>query len=128
MPSAPRLIFFHLATAEQGEHFFSERFSEAPSIADPEQHFYRAFGQKKGSIWQLFGPKVWAAGFRAMRRGHGVGKPTGDPLVMSGLHLVRGREILDQLPFSHAGDHSVVDGMISKAAELGRNPAAPQVG
>ena len=48
---------------------------------------------------QLFGPQVFLAGFKALR--HGVGRPVGNPLRMSGWFLVDAPEVL----WSHVHEH-----------------------
>ncbi|MCA8974708.1 MAG: AhpC/TSA family protein, partial [Planctomycetes bacterium] len=57
---------------------------------------------------QLFGPRVFAAAWRAWRKGHGVGRPAGDPLVMPGVMVVDGGRILWEHPFRDVGDHPEV--------------------
>ena len=78
----PRVLLVHLGTPEEGERFFSSRWPEARAVSDPDQSLYRAFGLQRASWSQLFGPRVFAAGLRAVR--HGVGRPVGNPLRMSG--------------------------------------------
>ena len=41
-----------------------------------------------------------------MKKGHGIGKPVGDPWIMPGLFLTRADgQILWRHRFEHAGDH-----------------------
>lgn len=90
----------HLGTPAEGDAFFEERWPEARAVSDPNQELYRAFGLGRGRIGQLFGPRVLWAGIKARR--FGVGKPVGDPLVMSGWFLVQG----DRLTWSHVHGHA----------------------
>lgn len=59
-------------------------------ISDPQKKFYAAFGLKRGSLKQLFGPRVVARGFVAgVLKGHGLGAIEGDSLQMGGIFLVQ---------------------------------------
>ncbi len=58
-------------------------------ISDPQKKFYAAFGLKRGSLKQLFGPRVVTRGFVAgVLKGHGIGAIEGDSLQMGGIFLV----------------------------------------
>ena len=93
-------------TPEQGRAFFERRWPEARGVSDPDLELYRGFGLGRGSAGQLFGPKVFAAGLKAMLSGHGIGPPKGDPFAMSGLFLVvHDDRIALSHPYEHAGDH-----------------------
>ncbi len=102
----PRVVFVHSAGAEQGARFFGRYWPGAPAISDREKRLYTAFGLERGSLVQLVGPAVIGRGARAMLRGHGIGRPAGDPLLMPGLFLIApdGR-ILARHTFRHIGDH-----------------------
>ena len=50
------------------------------------------------------GPAIWWRGLRALLSGHGVGRPTGDPLQMSGHFLVHDHAIVWQHVHAHSGD------------------------
>ena len=73
-------------------------------VADLELSFYEAFGVSRGSLLQMFGPGVLAAGYRAHRKGHENGPRSGDIYRMPGLFLVRGDRVLWQHVYRHAGD------------------------
>lgn len=74
-------------------------------MSDPDGAFYRGFGLGRASLGQLFGPSVVACSLRAAAKGHGIGRPVGDPLQMPGLFSVAGDRILWKHDFAHAGDH-----------------------
>ena len=74
------------------------------AVADPELFFYEAFGVSRGSLLQMFGPGVLAAGYRAHRKGHENGPRSGDIYRMPGVFLVRGDRVLWQHVYRHAGD------------------------
>lgn len=102
---APELLFFYMGAPDEGEAFFSHYWPQARAVADAERVFYHAFGLNRGSWKQMFGLEVLACGIRAASKGHGLGRPVGDPLQMPGLFLVKGSELLWQHDFKHAGDH-----------------------
>ena len=89
-----RIVLVHQGTEDQAEGWFAARgLGDVPRIADPERALYRAFELKRGSPWQLFGPKVWWGALRALVAGHLIGKSiggaTGDAFQMQGAFLVR---------------------------------------
>ncbi len=93
----------HLASPEEGESFLAERWPEARAVSDPDKVLYQGFGLTRGRLTQLFGPSVWMAGFRALREGHGGGRPQGDPLMMSSWFLVRDGAVVWRDLHEHAG-------------------------
>lgn len=86
---------------EIAERFFARYgVEDMHRIADPDQHLYRAFKLRRGSIWELFGLKVWWRGFLATVFGrHMVGKLVGDGFQMPGVFLLRDGTI--QRAFRH---------------------------
>jgi hypothetical protein len=90
----PRVVLVHQGDVRQGEALLGSRWPDVAALADPGRELYAAFGLGRGSLRQVMGPGTWSAGLRALRKGHLVGKPVGDPLVMPGLFLVAGDRIL----------------------------------
>lgn len=86
--SLPPVLLFSLASVEATQDFYAERWPDARVVADKEKELYGAFGRRRGSLRKLFGLGVWKRGFQLWRRGYGVGKAVGDPLVMSGFFAV----------------------------------------
>jgi len=86
---------------EVAERFFAKYGAgDLPRIADPEQHLYKAFKLRRGSIRELFGLKVWWRGFIATVFGlHMVGKLVGDGFQMPGVFLLKDGTI--QRAFRH---------------------------
>ena len=63
-----------------------------------------------------------ACALRAASKGHVLGKIVGDPLQMPGFFWVRGRDILWQHDFKHAGDHpdlAALPGLLEKLGGSG---------
>lgn len=77
------LVLVHMLKQGQERPYLGED-PKVHSIADPKCRLYRAFGLGNGGIFELFGPKVWAAGMRAIFMGCGVGKLAGNGLQMPG--------------------------------------------
>ena len=76
-----------------------------------DQHceLYEAFGLQRGSVLQLFGPKVWVRGLWAgVVEGHGLGAMQGDGFRLQGAFIIdkgeivtacRGQTAADQIDF-----------------------------
>ena len=95
-----------MATSDQGGDFFGDYWPGSPAISDPHKRLYDAFGLERGTVGQMFKPAVWACGVRALRKGHRVGRPVGDPWEMPGLFLLDpGGGVTWSHDFKHAGDH-----------------------
>jgi hypothetical protein len=103
-PSYPAVLFFYQGSAAEGEAFFSKYWPGARAVADSSGRLYRAFGLGRGGIREMFGPRVWVAGLRAVLKGNLGGAPTGDPWTMPGLFLVKGDAVIWEHRFRHAGD------------------------
>ncbi|MFG0276081.1 MAG: AhpC/TSA family protein, partial [Phycisphaerales bacterium] len=61
---------------------------DLPRVSDPDRTLYRAFSLERGSVNQLFGPRVVLRGVVATLRGHFVGALDGDGFQMPGVFLV----------------------------------------
>lgn len=69
----------------EGVHLFS----------DPECELYEAFGLERGSIGQLFGPKVFMRGLWAgLIHGHGIGALQGDSFRLQGAFVLSEGRVL----------------------------------
>lgn len=78
---------------------------DVPAASDPERRLYRAFELRRGSLFQLFGPRVWLRGFIAgILAGHGVGRLQGDGFQMPGAFLVHKRRIIRAYRHATAAD------------------------
>lgn len=86
--------------------FFAKHGPGAESIADPDRTLFGSFGLGRGGFRELFAPRVFAAGWRALRAGHSIGRPHGDPLQMSGWFLIDGRGSEPRLLWSQVHEHA----------------------
>ncbi|MEM7199253.1 MAG: AhpC/TSA family protein [Planctomycetota bacterium] len=119
----PSLLFFHPASVEAGAEFFGQRAPSVRAAADPDHVYYTAFGLRRGSWRQLAGLAVWLRGALAFARGHGVGRPSGNPLLMPGAFLIRGRQVVWSHRSRHAGDHPDLAVVRRQAAAASGSPA-----
>ena len=94
-----------MGSTEEGARFFGARWPQARAVADPDRVFSQSFGLKRGALSQIAGWKVWMPALRALRRGHSIGMPVGDPWQMPGAILVRGERILWRHDYRHSADH-----------------------
>ena len=100
----PAPLFFVQGNPDEARSFFGRFWPEARAVSDPEHFFFDAFGARRGSWWQLLGPRVWVAALRALFKGNSIGRPVGDPRRMPALVLVRDEKVVWQHEFRHAGD------------------------
>lgn len=85
-------------------------------VSDPSGRAYRAFGLRRGSAWQLFGPRVVWRGFVAgVLRGHGVGALEGDGFQMPGTFLVHRGAIVKAHPARDAAERPDLEGLACAA-------------
>jgi hypothetical protein len=104
----PTIIYFHQGSVAEGDTFFEAYDPPAIAVSDPKAKLYAEFGLGKANLRQLFAPEVWACGIRATLKGHGIGRPVGDPLMMPGYFVVQGDQILMEYRPRHVGDHPVL--------------------
>ncbi len=114
----PKVIFFFQGSSTEGRVFLSRYWPDACAIADRGKAFYREFGIHRGNLRELFGREVWREHRRAAAKGHSLGRPSSDPLMMPGVFWVEDGEVRWQHQFRHAGDHpdwAAIPGMIRDA-------------
>jgi hypothetical protein len=85
-----RLVIAHMAHPELGTSMLSRYgLKGVAHISDPDRKLYRAFDLDRGSLGQLFGPKVWIRGLSAcMVTGQRLGRVVGDGMQMPGVFLL----------------------------------------
>lgn len=82
---------------ESDSRTIRERFAFGPSeiISDPNRRLHTALNLQQGTLLRMFSPRTWVRGFHsAIIKGHGFGKPVGDPWQMPGVFLIHRGQIL----------------------------------
>ncbi len=87
------LVLVHMLKSGSEMRYLSGH-DEIARIADPNCELYRAFGLGRGSLMELFGPRVWWLGAVSIFKGCGVGHLAGDGLQMPGAFLFHNGEII----------------------------------
>ena len=105
-------VLVHMSDDEAGrKRFASYGLDDLPRVSDPDQDLYRAFELKRGSLLQLFGPRVWFQGLRALLKGNTVGKLAGDGFQMPGVFIVHNGKIIESYRHAMAGDRPAYQSM-----------------
>ena len=68
-----------------------DRLAPIPVLIDEDRATYHAYGLGRGSVWKVWGPKMWWSYGRRLRRGQSLRRPTEDTLQMGG-DFVIGRD------------------------------------
>lgn len=87
-----------MGTEEEAKAFFAQwGGADLPRISDPEARLYEGFGLRRGSLGEIFKPRVWKRGFEAaILNGFGVGRMAGDGFRMPGVFLIYQGRILKE--------------------------------
>lgn len=103
-------------TPEQADEFFRGRWPEARVVSDTDRRLYPAFGLRRAGLTDLLSPKVIAAFWRNKR--HGVGRPVGDTLLLSGAFVVADGALVFEHRSEHPADHPSWSDLLVRAREL----------
>ena len=87
-----RLVLVHMLGDGKEKRYIGD--GDVSSISDPKCRLYRAFGLGKGGPLELFGPRVWWMGMKALFQGCGVGRLAGNGLQMPGAFVFHQGEII----------------------------------
>ena len=100
------IVLIHMASEEEAAPFMEHYgLDDVPRISDPSQQLYRAARLNRGSLMQLFGPKVWLRGlFGGRLREHGIGRFLGDGFQMPGAFVIHHGEVLYAFRHRSAAD------------------------
>ncbi len=84
-----RIALVHMSPIEEADEVLARYgLSDLHSFSDVECEFYRAFGLKRGTALQLFGPRLWRRAIAATLEGNVLGKLAGDGFRMPGVFFV----------------------------------------
>ncbi|MEC9372508.1 MAG: SelL-related redox protein [Planctomycetota bacterium] len=101
-----RIALVHMSDPEEAREVFARYgLGDVAQVSDPSQALYRSMGLQRGSLWQLFGLKVWWRGFVAgILNRHGVGGLMGDGFQMPGVFLVENGKVVRTFRHESAAD------------------------
>jgi peroxiredoxin len=116
-----RIILVHMRDSEAiGDLMVKYQIQSVDRICDPDQNLYRAFGLKRGSWRQLFGPKVLLRGLKAgILGGHGIGRLSADSFQLPGTFFLNQAGILRRYRHRSAADRPDYAGLCSAADGCG---------
>ncbi|HEU4952416.1 MAG TPA: SelL-related redox protein [Holophagaceae bacterium] len=100
------IALVHMSPDAEAEAFFATYgLADVDRVSDPRRWLYWHLGLRRGSLWQLMGPKVWWRGFVAgVLNGHGVGKLAGDAFQMPGVFLLHDGTVIRSAVHRTAAD------------------------
>lgn len=112
--SGATIVIVHPGGAGEFEPLLERNgLADLDRIDDHDQTLYQAFGLRRGSWWQLAGPRVLWNGIRAgLFNGHGAGRPTGDVKQMPGLFLLDRCEVVRSFRHRSASDRPLYDAFV----------------
>ena len=101
-----KLVLVHMTEETRAEREFQKYgLSNYVQHSDPDRKLYQHFGLKKGTLHQLFGPKVWLRGMEAFfKEGHFIGPLAGNGFQMPGLVYCKDGDCELVYEHEHAGD------------------------
>ncbi|MHA7814129.1 MAG: SelL-related redox protein [Phycisphaerales bacterium] len=107
----PVLVHMSEDDAAAQMHFEKYALGDLPRVSDPDQDLYQGFELRRAGLWQLFGPRVWLHGLRALIKGNTVGRLQGDGFQMPGVFIVHKRRIVQSFRHKTAGDRPEYESM-----------------
>jgi len=101
-----RIVVVHMSDEERAaEVFATYGLHNVYRVRDTDCDLYRAFGLERGTLMQLFGPRVWMRGLVAgVLDGHGIGGLEGDGWRMPGVFLVSRGVVVNRYIHRSASD------------------------
>jgi peroxiredoxin len=89
-------VFIHMSDPDFADEFFARYYAlPVPHISDPSRLLYKSLNLKRGSFYQVFGPKTWLRGIWAgIFKGHGLGSLEGDALQLGALFILSKGQIV----------------------------------
>jgi peroxiredoxin len=92
---------------DQTAHEFLYKYglSDLPRISDEKKTLYRAFGLRRGELWNVIGPPVWWRGIKAIvLESNGIGLLYSDPFQMPGVFAIYQGQIVRSFLHRRASD------------------------
>ena len=120
------LAIVHMGSPMDGTMMLQKRkLANLHHFSDPHCILYRAFDLKRGELTQLFSLDVIKRGFRAILKGHGLGKLAGDGFRMPGAFMLVDGKIIAEHRGMTAADHPDYRSLLSLPAIHPHHVSAP---
>ncbi|MBC7537979.1 MAG: hypothetical protein H7281_04110 [Bacteriovorax sp.] len=99
-------VFVHMSDPSFGDEFFAKYYKDPVAhVSDPQRFLYKSLNLKRGSLSQLFGPKIWIRGLWAgIFKGHGLGSIESDALQLGGYFILSHGQIVFEHKTKDAAD------------------------
>lgn len=101
-----RILLVHMGDGRSLDALLQKhKLDDLDLISDPDQTLYRAFGLKRGNVWQLFGSKVlWRAFGAGVLLRYGIGPVVADSAQMPGVFYLEQSVIVRRFRHQSAAD------------------------
>jgi peroxiredoxin len=100
-----KIVLVHMISEDEAKKYLDHfGLKNVYTISDPQKKLYKAFGLKKGTLFQLFGINVMLRGLKAIVDGHLIGKFKGDPFQLPGIFLIHKGSVLQTFRHTSAAD------------------------
>ena len=125
--SGANLAIVHMGSPMDGTLMSQKHgLHHAHRFSDPDCVLYRAFGLTRGGFKQLFALDVVMRGLRAMLRGHGIGKLSGDGFRMPGAFvLIDGKVVVEHRATSAADQPDYLTMLSLAGSRIRRSTEVP---
>lgn len=105
-----RIAAIGMGIPEMAADFRQKQNVGFPLLVDRTKQTYRALEMKRGSLWDVVGPKNWLRFAKGVVTGHGARKPKQDPMQMGGVIVAdKGGSVRYTFRASAAADTPPVD-------------------
>ncbi len=100
------ICLVHMTDEARAADFFAKyNLADVPRVSDPDKRLYAALELQRGTLSQLFGPRLWLRGFVAGVLGrHFVGPLQGDGFQMPGAFLIHNARLVRAFRHQDAAD------------------------
>lgn len=83
-----QIFLVSMGTLEEAETFRRQFEVPFPVVCDPEKALYKAYGLKGRTVSQIFSPKLFLKGLKAVGQGYLPGLSLGDPFQLPGAFII----------------------------------------
>jgi hypothetical protein len=122
--SGTRIVLAHMGSPDEGERMAARyALQDLDRVADPNRLLYHALGLRRGSLAQIFGPRVWTRAFSAgVLDGHKVGPIANDALQMGGVFVLDHGRVTAAFWYRHVADRPDFLEIVPGSASVGAAP------